>query len=170
MLNFLLSKNMLLPIINIIVVIAALTFNYYRGYAAGTEDQKLIYERQFREKEKEHINQFLQMENAQNQIVKDYHDKIAALEKKHAETIENFEKEQLKIKDSITVTSAALEQCLHKPSANNSGLPKTTTQSDLICFRKTDIQRRIEKTLAVGMKCDKLAEKYNSLLKVCSEF
>ena len=170
MLNFLVNKKLLMPFIIFIVLFAALTFNYYRGYAAGTDAQKLIYERQFREKEKEHINQFLQMENAQNQIVKDYQDKIAALEKKHAETMESFEKEQLKIKDSITVTSAALEQCLHKSSSNNSGLPKTSTQSDLVCFRKSDISKRIERTLAVGMKCDKLAEKYNSLLKVCSEF
>lgn len=52
-----------MPVIIFIVIFAALEFNYHRGYAAGTEEQKLIYERQFREKEKEHINQFLQMEN-----------------------------------------------------------------------------------------------------------
>ena len=52
MLDVLLNKKLLMPFIILIVVFAALTFNYYRGYAAGTEAQKLIYERQFREMKK----------------------------------------------------------------------------------------------------------------------
>ena len=40
----------------------------------------------------------------------------------------------------------------------------------LVPIADIEVSKRIERTLAVGMKCDRLAEKYNSLLKVCSEF
>ena len=74
---------------------------------------------------------------------------------------------EIKIKNSLSVAANDLSECLQRKSGKvSSAVSKTTDQSDFECFRKSDISKRIERTLAVGMKCDKLAEKYNSLLKM----
>lgn len=171
MLNFLLSKNMLLPIINIFVVIAALTFNYYRGYAAGTSEEKERQEKVIQELKDKTISEYLILEKKQNQTVADYQKKIQNMEKDYDEIIKALENNEIKIKNSLSVAANDLSECLQRKSGKvSSAMPKTADQSDFECFRKSDISKRIERTLAVGMKCDRLAEKYNSLLKVCSEF
>ena len=93
------------------------------------------------------------------------------MEKDYDEIIKALENNEIKIKNSLSVAANDLSECLQRKSGKvSSAVSKTTDQSDFECFRKSDISKRIERTLAVGMKCDRLAEKYNSLLKVCSEF
>lgn len=38
--------------------------------------------------------------------------------------------------------------------------------AEFVCYRKGDLQRRIEESLAIGNRADELALKYNTLLKI----
>lgn len=46
-------------------------------------------------------------------------------------------------------------------------VPRTSdSTAEFICYRKGDLQRRIEESLAIGNRADELALKYNALLKI----
>lgn len=171
MLEILIEKKLLFPLILFVAVYAAIEISYYRGHAAGTTEEKERQEKVIQELKEKTISEYLILEKKQNQTVADYQKKIQNMEKDYDEIIKALENNEIKIKNSLSVAANDLSECLQRKSGKvSSAVPKTTDQSDFECFRKSDIQRRIEKTLAVGMKCDRLAEKYNSLLKVCSEF
>lgn len=53
------------------------------------------------------------------------------------------------------------------PSSGNSVSRTNNNPSEVICYTRDELQRRIEQTLAIGHECDQLALKYNSLLKIC---
>lgn len=171
MLEILIEKKLLFPLILFVAVYAAIEISYYRGHAAGTAEEKERQEKVIQELKDKTISEYLILEKKQNRTVADYQKKIQNMEKDYDEIIKALENNEIKIKNSLSVAANDLSECLQRKSGKvSSAVSKTTDQSDFECFRKSDISRRIERTLAVGMKCDKLAEKYNSLLKVCSEF
>ena len=46
-------------------------------------------------------------------------------------------------------------------------VPRTSgSTSEFVCYRTTDLQQRIARSLAIGHRADQLALKYNSLLKI----
>jgi len=47
-------------------------------------------------------------------------------------------------------------------------VPTTTDKQDFLSFRKAEFQRKIKESLDIANECDKLALKYNSLLKDCT--
>lgn len=170
MLSLLLDKRLLMPLIIFAVVFAALEFQYYRGHAAGTAEEKQKTEKLLKEKEAQFLKKYFDLQNSQDEILRKYQDKLISIEEEHNKLREDIENENLKIKDSLSITSSELSECLQRSKAAASGLPKTADKSGLVCFSKSDIQRRIEKTVAVGSRCDKLAHQYNALLEVCTKY
>ena len=57
---------------------------------------------------------------------------------------------------------------LHECKNSDNRVRATADKQDLLCFRKTDFQRKIKESLDITNECDKLAVKYNSLLKDCT--
>lgn len=170
MLSLLLDKRLLMPLIIFVVVFAALEFNYYRGFNAGSAEEKQKTEKLLKEKEAQFLKKYFDLQNSQDEILRKYQDKLISIEEEHNKLREDIENENLKIKDSLSITSSELSECLQRSKAAASGLPKTADKSGLICFTKSDIQRRIEKSVAVGSRCDKLAHQYNALLEVCTKY
>ena len=170
MLSLLLDKRLLMPLIIFIIVFAALEFQYHRGYAAGTAEEKQKTEKLLQEKEKQFLSKYFELEKSQDEIIRKYQEQITAIEAEQIKVREDIENENLKIKDSLNITSSELSECLQRSKAAASGLPKTADKSGIVCFSKSDIQRRIEKSVAVGSRCDKLAHQYNALLEVCTKY
>ena len=137
------------------------------AYERGVQDQKDIYEKQLQEAREEFLQTYIELSNKQNLEIKVYQSKIEELEKEHEKTIKDFEAEKIKIKDSISISSADLSECLQRSELYRKKLSEAGVKSDLECFSRSELRERIKRTLDIGSRCDKLAEKYNSLLNVC---
>lgn len=152
-----------------VIVIAALFFCYQKikhdSYAAGEKHQIELYEKQLMKNQKDFMERYFQLEKKQNDLMLSYEMKVVSLKAKHEQTIRDFEDEKLKLKDTISVSAADLNKCLHKSS---SGMQKTFNSGQLECYSRDELRERIKRTLAVGNRCDELAEKYNTLLSICN--
>ena len=154
-----------------VIVIAALFFFYqkikHENYAAGEKHQIEIYEKQLMKNQENFMKHYLELEKKQNDLMLSYEMKVISLKAKHEQTIRDFEDEKLKLKDTISVSAADLNKCLHKYNSG-SGMQKTFDSGQLECYSRDELRERIKRTLAVGNRCDELAEKYNTLLSICN--
>ena len=154
-----------------IIVIAALFFFYqkikHENYAAGEKHQIELYEKQLMKNQENFMKHYFELEKKQNDLMLSYEMKVISIKAKHEQTIRDFEDEKLKLKDTISVSAADLNKCLHK-SYNSSGMQKTFNSGQLECYSRDELRERVKRTLAVGNRCDELAEKYNTLLSICN--
>lgn len=137
------------------------------AYNQGVTDQKEIYEKKLNEAREEYLQNYIKLTNQQNLEIKVFQSKIEDLEKAHEQTIQDFEAEKIKIKDSFSISSADLSECLQRSELYRKKLSEAGVKSDLECFSRSELRERIKRTLDIGSRCDKLAERYNSLLNVC---
>lgn len=114
-------------------------------------------------------------EKQKNQLLEE----ISQQEKFSRETINKIERENLvkqeQLKNEYETIIADMHnkyvladsvQCDSSRSSSNMQETKPNT-SNLRCYTESELYRKIEKSLAIGQECDKLAEQYNTLLKVC---
>ena len=155
-----------------VIVIAALFFFYqkikHENYAAGEKHQIEIYEKQLMKNQENFMKHYLELEKKQNDLMLSYEMKVISLKAKHEQTIRDFEDEKLKLKDTISVSAADLNKCLHKYNSGSGMQQKTFNSGQLECYSRDELRERIKRTLAVGNRCDELAEKYNTLLSICN--
>ena len=85
------------------------------------------------------------MQEAQNAIVEDYERQVADYKR----TIDSYIDA-----DRLSDTST----CPKLPKASG-------TQPGLVCYTKSDIQRKVAESLAVGAECDQLAIRYKAVVK-----
>ena len=126
----------------------------------------------------------------QSQITNDYQNKINELvELVRSQEIANQHKintiisEQLEKEEMIkndyentiedlrnnTLVVDGLHKCKDSSNAKANMPRNEPVASELVCFTKADLYGKIEKSLAITAECDKVAEKYNALLKVYNE-
>ena len=155
-----------------VIVIAALFFFYqkikHESYAAGEKHQIELYEKQLMKNQEDFMKRYFQLEKKQNDLMLSYEMKVISIKAKHEQTIRDFENEKLKLKDTISVSAADLNKCLHKSDKSSSGMQKTFNSGQLECYSRDELRERIKRTLAIGNRCDELAEKYNTLLSICN--
>ena len=139
-----------------------ITIAYYKGYSACERDVALKLQSATIEHNQKIIETERNLQNKQNQIVADYLQQISLLEAQHNEDKINLDN----LRDAFDVKLDSM--C----NTNNSGSPtmstKTGTQSNLKCYTKSELLRKIERSLAIAREADELAVKYNTLLKTCS--
>lgn len=93
--------------------------------------------------------------------------------KKLQATINEIEWELIEQKDSYEKNLADLRSKytldgVFDCAGNGECLPRTEgSTSEFICYRTSDLRRRINGSLDVAKRADNLALKYNALLKVC---
>ena len=46
---------------------------------------------------------------------------------------------------------------------------QTSNKSDLVCYTKSELQRKIAESLAITRDADELREKYKALVKICAQ-
>lgn len=114
-------------------------------------------------------------EKQKNQLLEE----ISQKEKFSRETINKIERENLEkqeqLKNEYETIIAGMHdkyvladsvQCDSSRSTNSMQETKPNT-GDLRCYTESELYRKIEQSLAITKECDKLANDYNALLKVC---
>ena len=154
------------------VVIALVSVSYvYLSYRIECE-VKDRYERKLQEFRAEELQNLQDLQHEQNETVTAYLNEINVLKQQHEQDVKEIE--NAKFKDTVTVpvpfpvirhdTNCGLHE-------NNNGaetVPTAGTQSDLICYTRSELQRKIKDSLAITKECDALALKYKALVEVCT--
>lgn len=135
---------------------------YYKGYKACERDMALKLQNVTIEHNQKIIETERNLQNKQNQIVADYLQQISLLEAQHNEDKINLDN----LRDAFDVKLNGM--CNTNNSGSSTVSTKTGTQSNLKCYTRAELQRKIERSMAIAREADELAVKYNTLLKTCS--
>ena len=156
-LDFLLKEKTLLLIACGIICSAG--FFAYGKYCGWNECDK-IYKQQIEKSNAETTKAILEQERSftdkQNEIVERYVNKVTELENKNKELNDRINSFQFA--DTVRLPSSADKNC--------PGVSEKRVKPDLICYSKSELQRKIRETMAISEECDRLAERYNALLEV----
>ena len=139
-----------------------ITIAYYKGYSACERDMALKLQNVTIEHNQKIIETERTLQNKQNQIVADYLQQISLLEAQHNEDKINLDN----LRDAFDVKLNGM--CNTNNSGSSTVSTKTGTQSNLKCYTRAELQRKIERSMAIAREADELAIKYNTLLKTCS--
>lgn len=156
-LDFLLKEKTLLIVACGIACSAG--FFAYGKYCGWNECDK-VYKQQIEKSNAETTKAILEQERSftdkQNEIVERYVNKVTELESKNKELNDRINSFQFA--DTVRVSSSADKDCPR--------MPEKRVKPDLICYSKSELQRKIRETVAISEECDRLAERYNALLDV----
>ena len=155
------------------VIIALVSVSYvYLSYRIECE-VKDRYERKLQEFRAEELQNLQDLQHEQNETVTAYLNEINALKQQHEQDLKEIE--NAKFKDTVTVPVPFPvirhdTNCgLHENNNSQTAVPTAGTQSDLICYTRSELQRKIKESLDITAECDNLAERYKALVKVCTQ-
>ena len=155
------------------VIIALVSLSYvYLSYRIECE-VKDRYERKLQEFRAEELQNLQDLQHEQNETVTAYLNEINVLKQQHEQDLKEIE--NAKFKDTVTVpvpfpvikhdTNCGLHE-------NNNGaetVQTTGVKSDLVCYTRAELQRKIKDSLAITNECDQIAKRYAALVKVCTQ-
>ena len=120
--------------------------------------------------ELEQLQNLQQLQSQQNIIVSGYLQKIKALEGEHEKTLQELETAQFS--NTVTgvnrVVSNAVNS-LHKDSGSKATMQTAGNKPDLVCYTRSELQRKVKESLALTREADELAIRYQTLLEVCTQ-
>lgn len=156
-LDFILKeKTLLLIACGIICSAGFFAYGKYCGWNECDEIYKQQIEKSNAETTKAILEQERSFTDKQNEIVERYVNKVTELENKNKELNDRIDSFQFA--DTVRVPSSADKNCPR--------MPEKRVKPDLICYSKSELQRKIRETMAISEECDRLAERYNALLEV----
>lgn len=116
----------------------------------------------------EQLQNLQQLQHEQNVIVTGYIDDIERLKAQHEADLKELE--NANFKDTVIIEPIVSNDCgMHQNDNGKTTVPTAGTQSDLICYTKTELQRKIKDSLAITNECDEVAKRYAALVKVCTQ-
>ena len=155
------------------VVIALVSLSYvYLSYRIECE-VKDRYERKLQEFRAEELQNLQDLQHEQNETVTAYLNEINALKQQHEQDVKEIE--NAKFKDTVTVPVPFPvirhdANCgLHENNNSAETVQTTGTQSDLICYTRAELQRKIKDSLDLAKEADEIALKYRALVEVCTQ-
>ena len=155
------------------VIIALVSGSYmYLSYRIEKE-VNTRYSAQIEKLKNEQLQNLQQLQHEQNETVTAYLNEINALKQQHEQDVKEIE--NAKFKDTVTVPVPFPvikhdTNCgLHKDDNGKTTVPTAGTQSDLICYTRAELQRKIKESLALTNECDQIAKRYAALVKVCTQ-
>ena len=161
-------------IINFLIVSFALGVSYYSGYRSAerkAENKRLQAEQQADDR-------FKRIQKQHSDSIAAYIESLHELQEQHESDISEIE--MMKFAGAVDVAHEIVQKyiihdsdnhdndSLHECKNSDNRVRATTDKQDLLCFRKAEFQRKIKESLDITNECDKLAVKYNSLLKDCT--
>ena len=168
LLSLLTSKTGQCLLIALIVLLACLAFRTWEKQRI--EDQardkysKLVSEIKAAEYEKREKEL-----KEQQRIVSEYAAKIEELQRVHDETLRQIEAGDFRdvIHVPVFVHDDKCSGVQRQDGNSKSGVQKTGNSGDLVCYTGEQLQRKVKDSMAIAEECDRLAERYKSLLEVC---
>lgn len=150
------------------VIVLVSFFLYWLGYREGCDVTETKYQREIRASEQRAEERFRQMQQAQNDELRDYLSKIDELNAQHDADVEALKNAQFK--DTVVITPPEpVTECLHSDKSSSTGVPKTSDKSDLVCYTRSELQRKIAESLAITRDADELRERYKALIRICEQ-
>ena len=135
------------------------------AYEKGYSNCELKMQSEMREAELKNNKLIIEKERAlrieQDKIVNDYLETIETMRARHEQDVIDINN----LRDTVNV-----HECVSNGSKTDKSVSgKAKDKSGIRCYTETELQRKIEASLAIAGQCDELAVKFNSLLKVCKE-
>lgn len=150
------------------VIVLVSFFLYWLGYREGSDVTETKYQIEIRASEQRAEERFRQMQQAQNDELRDYLSKIDELNAQHDADVEALKNAQFK--DTVVITTPEpVTECLHSDKSSGAGVPNTSAKSDLVCYTRSELQRKIAESLAITRDADELRERYKALIRICTE-
>ena len=155
------------------VIIALVSVSYvYLSYRIECE-VKDRYERKLQEFRAEELQNLQDLQHEQNETVTAYLNEINALKQQHEQDLKEIE--NAKFKDTVTVPVPFPvirhdTNCgLHENNNSAETVPTAGTQSDLVCYTRAELQRKIKDSLDLAKEADEIALRYRALVEVCTQ-
>lgn len=152
------------------LLVLACMFVYWLGYREGIDVTEAKYQREIHASELRAEERFRRMQQSQNDELRDYMLKIDELNAQHDADVEALKNAQFK--DTVVIPAADVApatECLHSDKSSGAGVPKTSAKSDLVCYTKAELQRKIAESMAITRDADELRERYKALVKICAQ-
>ena len=134
-----------------------ITIAYYKGYSACERDLTFKLQGAMIENNERIIETERRLKEEQDKIVADYLNKIEVMQNEH-------EKDIIDLNNTVTV------KCVPNSSKTDKSVSgKAKDKSGVKCYTDSELQKKIERSLVIAGECDRLAERYNSLLEWCKK-
>ena len=152
------------------VIITLVSCSYlYLSYRIECE-VKDRYERKLQEFRAEELQNLQDLQHEQNETVTAYLNEINVLKQQHEQDLKEIE--NAKFKDTVTVPVPfpvkPVSNCgMHENNNGAETVPTAGIKSDLVCYTRSELQRKIKESLALAEECDSLSVRYVTLLKIC---
>ena len=120
--------------------------------------------------ELEQLQNLQQLQSQQNIIVSGYLQKIKALEGEHEKTLQELETAQFS--NTVTGVNCVVSNAvnsLHKDSGSKATMQTAGNKPDLVCYTRSELQRKVKESLDITKECDALSVRYATLLEVCTQ-
>ena len=148
--------------------ILALVFFAVRLYTVN--EVRKQYNQTIERLELEQLQNLQQLQSQQNIVVSGYLQKIKTLEGEHEKTLQELETAQFS--NTVTGVNCVVSNAvnsLHKDSGSKTTVQTTGDKPDLICYTRTELQRKVKESLDITKECDALSVRYSALLEVCTQ-
>lgn len=144
---------------------------YYLGYREGSQVTGSKYDKMLIDMDLKSQERYRALVDSQNTEIVTYLDRIAELNAQHDADVEALADAHFKDSVVITDTDADDSKC-DRVSVSKGDTPRvhqTSNRSDLVCYTKSELQRKIAESLAITRDADELREKYRALVKICAQ-
>jgi len=144
---------------------------YYLGYREGSQVTGSKYDKMLIDMDLKSQERYRSLLDSQNTEIVTYLGRIAELNAQHDADVEALADAHFKDSVVITDTDADDSKC-DRVSVSKSDTPRvhqTSNRSDLVCYTKSELQRKIAESLDITRDADELREKYKALVKICAQ-
>lgn len=144
---------------------------YYLGYREGSQVTGSKYDKMLIDMDLKSQERYRALLDSQNTEIVTYLDRIAELNAQHDADVEALA--DAHFKDSIVITDTDADDCkcdrVSVSKSDTSGVHQTSNKSDLVCYTRAELQRKIAESLAITRDADELRERYKALVKICAQ-
>ena len=152
-----------------IVFCLVFAFLTWQHYEIQTEARKQYEDLQNNFKAAEYEKREKELKK-QQQVISEYAAKIEELQQLHDETLRQIESGEFRDVVHVPVFMPSSDNCagVQRQDGNGkSGVPKNGNSGDLVCYTGEQLQQKVKESMAIAEECDRLAERYKSLLEIC---
>lgn len=145
---------------------------YCLGYREGSQVTGSKYDKMLIDMDLKSQERYRALLDSQNTEIVTYLDRIAELNAQHDADVEALA--DAHFKDSIIINADADDndsKCdrVSVSKGDTSGVHQTSNKSDLVCYTRAELQRKIAESMAITRDADELREKYKALVKICAQ-
>lgn len=114
----------------------------------------------------EQLQNLQQLQHEQNMIVTGYINDIERLKEQHEKDVKELE--NANFKDTVII-KPTVSECVCPAGGSKTGVQAAGVKSDLVCYTRTELQRKVEESMGIAKEADELALKYKALVEVCTK-